>query len=137
MTNGILGNDPPLMAFDQNGTLYIAYRSGTALQYVTNDGSPWTQHTVDNNSVGDAMRVAQDGSVHFYATGNYYPVGGQPGVFAFFHYANASGLWTDALSVIDNEDNVPVHSIAVEANGRVHVVYHNSTGTCLKYATNQ
>ncbi len=126
-----------LIAFDQAGQVYVAYRIGYVMSYATLVDGAWIAASAGIDSIAEEMVVDGDGKIHFYAVSNYYPAEHPEGLLALLHDTDASGAWTEQISVIDRETEGSAHSLAVEPGGKVHVVYRNSVGTCLKYATDR
>lgn len=126
-------------AFGPDGTLYVVYRNSEPKKVVLAAQAPgvpgWTWYTV-NSGAGQYLDLAiANGTVHvsFYDESSCKCL-----KYAHNSLATLGGAWT--VETIDKDaagaEVGRYSSIAVDAQGAVHLAYWDKTGNNLKYATN-
>ncbi|HTY47860.1 MAG TPA: fibronectin type III domain-containing protein [Methanomassiliicoccales archaeon] len=121
------------IAIDANGKSHISYYDATnhALKYATDKSGAWVNVTVDRSgSVGQYSSITLDTS------GNpcisYYDAD-HGGALKFAHMS--AGAWVNR-TVDDPLNNVgQFSSLAIGSDGRVNIIYWDSTDLDLKFAT--
>ncbi len=121
------------MTIDGNQKIQVAYLENGRLKYATNAGASWYVLPADDaGSRGDLNCIATDplGDVHL-----AYRDGATDNLL--YAIESATGVWNYA--VIDGTGHVDgTHNIAmaVDAQGKAYVLYHDSVANSLKFATN-
>ncbi|MFH1386079.1 MAG: hypothetical protein ABIH50_00220 [bacterium] len=123
---GVDNNDKTYVGFQANGTGY--------LKYYTNANGSWEGFVVDKErSQKTSLVIDTNNKLHF----AYYGEAGKKIKYA----TNASGTWiTQEVAAVEYiVDSVVTdidHSIAIDGNGKIHIVYDDRENAALRYATN-
>ena len=124
------------LAFDAAGATWVGWSNGT-LGYAKLDGTGWTAGWTALSGTPSRLSVDAAGKLHFYGASSYFPAEYPDGVLALLHESDASGTWRQEISIVDLEHNALHVALAPGASGQVHVVYADTAGRCIKYATNR
>lgn len=123
------GGRYPALALDAQGAAHVSYlRTAGGLYYATDTSGAWVTTLIDANAgrfMNTSIAVDPQGAAHIaYSIENT----GQ-----LYYSTNASGAWVTTL--IDARGEVP--TIAIDINGKAHVVYSSGYSSFyLMYANN-
>jgi chitodextrinase len=126
-----------LLALDPAGRPWVAWSGGSGgLTYDTLVGTSWVHGVPGVTVAGQLLVVDAAGRLHFHGVSGYFPAG-RPAALALVRYTDAPGTWTESISVIELDPDASRAALAVEPGGRVHAVYVDASGSCLRYATDR
>ncbi len=133
----------PDIALDASGKAYVAYthRNGSTdskinIYYVTNAGGSWSAPVrISSNSFGnDALQnpaIAVDASNKAHVAFSHRN-GSTDSKINIYYVTNASGSWSSPARISNdsfNQDARSNPSIAIDGNGKPHVVYGHKNGS--------
>jgi len=131
-----LGIDELSAALDVNGNFHIIYTSmNNGLRYANNVQGIWNIQTIVNRWVHNpSLALDRDGNAHVSFFDDYSGEG------EFWYATNSFGNWE--MTLIDkygssDDSSLSDTSIAVDAQGKVHISYFDNQNDNLKYATNK
>ena len=119
----VSGCSEPHIALDNSGKIYVCYRNGSNLVYITNANGSATPIYIDTNVSSGSLFLRNN---YIYASYSYISGIGprcatnRSGTFVIFSFFGETG-------------NIKATSIAVDSSGKIHISYYDSTNGDLKY----